>query len=84
MPSLDFTELAIATAGPQRDLFELFARDFLEYAGFRILVGPDRGADAGRDLVVEETRTGPVGRVERGGHGRRRRLTTACSRRRLR
>lgn len=61
MPSLDFKEVAIATAGPQRDQFELFARDFLEFVGFRILVGPDRGADAGRDLVAEETRTGPVG-----------------------
>lgn len=61
MPVLDFTEIPIAAAGAGRDQFELFAREFLEYAGFRIAEGPDRGPDGGRDLVVEEVRTGPVG-----------------------
>ncbi len=39
----------------------MFARDFLELRGFSIITGPDRGADGGRDLVVEETRTGITG-----------------------
>lgn len=64
MPTLDFTEIAVAHAGAGRDDFELFARDFLEAQGFEILVGPDRGPDAGRDLVVRELREGPGGQTE--------------------
>ena len=61
MPAIDFREIPSPTAGPSRDQFELFAREFLELKGFRVLVGPDRGPDAGRDLIVEEIRTGVVG-----------------------
>lgn len=42
------------------DTFELFARDFLEAIGFRIIEGPDRGADRGRDLIVEEPIKGQI------------------------
>jgi len=61
MPALDFTEIPSASAGALRDRFELFARDLLEAEGFRILEQPDRGADGGRDLIVEEERLGPGG-----------------------
>lgn len=61
MPALDFKEIAASTAGARRDQFELFAREFLECIGFKVVVGPDRGPDGGRDLVVEEARTGVVG-----------------------
>lgn len=61
MPILDFREIPLSTHGPERDQFELFACEFLDSKGFRILVGPDRGPDAGRDLVVEEIRTGLLG-----------------------
>lgn len=45
---IDWTEIA------DGDTWELFARDFLADQGFAIEVGPGRGADAGRDLVVSE------------------------------
>lgn len=61
MPVLDFREIASANAGASRDQFELFTRDFLTFAGFKIVNGPDRGADAGRDLIIEEVRTGIAG-----------------------
>jgi hypothetical protein len=61
MPAIDFTEISVGTGGAARDQFELFAREFLESIGFSIVVGPDRGADAGRDLVLEEVRTGIAG-----------------------
>ena len=61
MPILDFREIPTAAAGAARDLFELFAREFLELMGFRTIVGPDRGADGRRDLIVEELRTGIAG-----------------------
>lgn len=61
MPAIDFTEIPVPTAGPGRDRFELFARDVLDLLGFKILEGPDRGADGGRDLIVEERRTGVAG-----------------------
>jgi hypothetical protein len=61
MAALDFKEISIPTAGVDRDQFELFAREFLEFLGFRTIVGPDRGPDGGRDLVVEEARTGVAG-----------------------
>lgn len=61
MPALNFTEIATPTSGPGRDKFELFARDTLDLLGFKVLEGPDRGADGGRDLLVEERRTGVGG-----------------------
>ncbi|QIB41670.1 restriction endonuclease (plasmid) [Rhizobium oryzihabitans] len=61
MAALDFTEIASAQSGPDRDRFELFAREFFDSEGFRIIEQPDRGADGGRDLIVEEDRSGPGG-----------------------
>ena len=62
MPQLDFKEIPQANlAGGEQDTFELFAREFLELFGFKALSGPDRGSDLGRDLVVQETRTGVAG-----------------------
>lgn len=54
-------EIPSAADGAARDQFELFAREFLELVGFKIVTSPDRGADAGRDLIVEEIRAGVVG-----------------------
>jgi hypothetical protein len=61
MPVINFKEIPAASGGASQDQFELFAREFLDLIGFRIVVGPDRGPDAGRDLVVEEMRTGVAG-----------------------
>lgn len=62
MPILDFTEIPRAdTGGPLCDAFEMFARDVLEFLGYKVVSGPDRGADGGRDLIVDEVRTGPGG-----------------------
>lgn len=58
MPILDFKEIPTAASGHTRDQFELFAREFLVFKGYRIVVDPDRGADAGRDMIVEEVRVG--------------------------
>ncbi len=58
MPIIDFKEIAEASKGEARDSFELFARDFLEMLGYKVLAGPDRGADGGRDLLLEEVRSG--------------------------
>lgn len=57
----DFKEIASGQAGAGRDQFEMFAREFLVQEGFKIIVGPDRGPDNGRDLIVEEIRSGPGG-----------------------
>ena len=59
--ALDFKEIASGQSGAERDQFEVFAREFLIQEGFRIVVGPDRGPDNGRDLIVEEIRSGPGG-----------------------
>src|SRR4051794_9611541 len=59
--ALDFSEIPAANAGPKRDDWELFAREFLEWKGFHVVAGPDRGVDGGRDLIVEEIRRGPGG-----------------------
>jgi hypothetical protein len=61
MPVIDFKEIPTPAHGAERDQFELFASEFLDFLGFRIIVGPDRGPDAGRDLIVEELRTGVAG-----------------------
>ncbi|MBU3082497.1 restriction endonuclease [Acinetobacter baumannii] len=59
MPILDFKEIPEAhKATGLQDTFELFARDFLSFLGYKILIHPDRGADGGADLIVEEKRTG--------------------------
>lgn len=61
MAALDFKEIPEAHLGIERDQFELFAREFLNSVGFQIIDHPDRGADGGRDLIVEEQRNGPGG-----------------------
>src|SRR5207248_3034358 len=61
MPVLHFTEIASPASGAERDNFEMFACEFLECLGFRTIIGHDRGPDAGRDLIVEEVRTGIAG-----------------------
>lgn len=59
---LDFKEIPEAhIATGKQDTFEMFARDFFEELGFKILVGPDRGPDGGRDLIIEEERVGILG-----------------------
>ncbi|KRR28150.1 hypothetical protein CQ14_38425 [Bradyrhizobium lablabi] len=42
------------------DQWELFTRDFLSELGFVIEIGPGRGADAGRDILVSEQLKGRV------------------------
>jgi hypothetical protein len=64
MPIINFKEIPVPTQGADRDMFELFAREFLEFLGFKIVVGPDRGPDAGRDLIVKESRTGIAGETQ--------------------
>jgi len=64
MPVLNFTEIPAATSGAARDAFELLARDFLSHYGYKIITGPDRGQDGGRDIIVEETRTGIGGETK--------------------
>lgn len=62
MNTVDFLEAPKANTGQgDQDTFEMFARDFLEAQGFRIVQGPGRGADGGRDLIVEELRVGVGG-----------------------
>jgi hypothetical protein len=61
VPILDFCEIPPSNKGEASDSFELFARDFLAERGFAIVTGPDRGADGGKDIVVEEVRTGTIG-----------------------
>lgn len=49
MSNIDFTELPYDS-----DLWELFARDFLEQLGFSIDSPPSRGADGGKDILISE------------------------------
>jgi hypothetical protein len=59
---LDFKEIPEAhIANGLQDTFELFARDFLLFIGYKIITDPDRGADGGVDLIVEEIRSGVGG-----------------------
>lgn len=65
MPQLNFKEIAQANiASGQQDTFEMFAREVLELLGYKVLSGPDRGSDQGRDLIVLETRTGIGGKTD--------------------
>jgi hypothetical protein len=65
MPVIDFSEIAQANvADGRQDSFELFGRDFLEMLGFRIVSGPDRGQDGGRDVIAIESRLGIVGETQ--------------------
>ncbi|MDB2153822.1 restriction endonuclease [Clostridium butyricum] len=59
MSLIDFKEIPCANvSNGNQDTFELFARDFFETLGFKIIENPDRGQDGGRDLIIEEQRTG--------------------------
>lgn len=65
MAIIDFKEIPEGnSASGKQDGFELFAREFLEASGFRIIEDPDRGADGGRDLIVVEERIGRVKTTE--------------------
>ena len=65
MPVLDFKEIAPGNgADGSQDQFELFARDFLAHLGYKIVVDPSRGPDDGRDLIVEEIRSGIGGKTK--------------------
>jgi hypothetical protein len=62
MPVIDYREIPPAnSASGDQDLFELFARDYLAILGFHVVTEPNRGADGGRDFIVEETRSGVGG-----------------------
>lgn len=62
MPVLDFQEIPRAdVASGEQDAFELFARDFLSFVGYKLVSGPDRGPDGGRDMIALETRSGVGG-----------------------
>jgi hypothetical protein len=50
---VDFTEISYTG-----DTWELFARDFLRERGFFIESPPDRGPDAGKDLLITEHLSG--------------------------
>lgn len=59
MKIVNFNEIPKANGDDgQQDTFELFARDFLLKMNFIILSPPNRGADGGKDLLVEEVRPG--------------------------
>jgi len=65
MPIVNFKEIPQAnTSSGEQDTFELFARDFLEEYGFEILQGPGRGADGGRDMILQEKRVGTGGETK--------------------
>ena len=62
MALLNFREIPQANVGGGlQDEFELFTRDFFETLGFQIEEGPDRGADGGRDIIINEKRSGALG-----------------------
>lgn len=62
MTIINFLEIPKANTGSgNQDTFELFARDFFEDLGYRIIQGPGRGSDSGRDLIIEERRVGVGG-----------------------
>lgn len=62
MPVLDYKEIPEAhLGGGHQDTFELFARDFLLFLGYEILESPSRGADGGKDVVLNERRSGVGG-----------------------
>ncbi|TWT94937.1 restriction endonuclease [Neorhodopirellula pilleata] len=56
---VDFKEIPAANSSDgQQDQFELFAREFLQGMGYTILEQPDRGADGGKDILVQESLRG--------------------------
>ena len=62
---LDFKEIPQANkATGEQDKFELFAREFLAYMEYNIVEDPSRGADGGKDFVVEELFTQKDGSLQ--------------------
>lgn len=62
---LDFKEIPEAHKGTgYQDTFEMFARDFFQELGFKILEEPSRGSDGGKDLIIEEERKGIFGKIK--------------------
>ncbi|EHK2280456.1 restriction endonuclease [Clostridium perfringens] len=62
MGILNFNEIpAPNISNGKQDTFELFAREFFKILGFKIIIDPDRGQDGGKDLIIEEKRTGVFG-----------------------
>jgi hypothetical protein len=62
VPTLDFKEIPEANSGSGlQDTFELFSRDFLQHLDLKVVEEPGRGADGGKDLIVEEQRNGAIG-----------------------
>lgn len=58
MTILNFKEIPEAHGNGEnglRDTFELFAEVFFSKLGFKIIEGPSRGADNGKDLIIEES-----------------------------
>lgn len=53
---IDFSEIP-----EDGEVWELFARDFLQEHGFFIESSPDRGPDGGKDLIVSEQLKGQLG-----------------------
>lgn len=62
MPCIDFREIPEAhVASGNQDAFELFARDFFtDILRFKVLSEPSRGADGGKDILVEERQLGTL------------------------
>jgi len=61
MTIINFTEIPMANTGVgDQDTFELFARDFFWNLGYEIDIGPSRGADGGRDLLIIEPLVGVI------------------------
>lgn len=56
--AIDFREIPPGNKSEFPDAFELFARDFFEALGYRIIRGPGRGPDKGIDLLISEERKG--------------------------
>jgi hypothetical protein len=54
---IDFCEIP----GTDGELWELFARDFLQELGFYIVSPPDRGPDGKKDLIITEDLKGNLG-----------------------
>jgi len=54
------SEIDLKEIRDREDTFEFFARDFLQAIGLKIVEGPGRGADGGRDLLVKEIVTGRI------------------------
>jgi hypothetical protein len=68
MSFINFKEISSAKdATGEQEEFELFARAFLERLGYKTVANPGRGNDGGKDLIVEEHRTGPGGQRSFGG-----------------